>query len=91
MLRIKEILKEKKMTAKELAATIGMTETGLSLIVKGNGNPPLNTLKKIADGLGVPVSALFTFPQVTFLTCPHCGKPIEVAVNVIPLPEDKEK
>lgn len=60
MLRIKELLKEKKMTAKELAVKIGMTETGLSLIVKEKGNPPLNTLERIATALDVEIWELFT-------------------------------
>ena len=30
-MRVKELLKERGMTAKELAARLGMTETGLSI------------------------------------------------------------
>ena len=52
-MRVKELLKERGMTAKELAARLGMTETGLSIAIGDNGNPPLKRLQEIADILGV--------------------------------------
>ena len=48
-MRVKELLKERGMTAKELAARLGMTETGLSIAIGDNGNPPLKRLQEIAD------------------------------------------
>ena len=36
-MRVKELLKEKGMTAKELAARLGMTETGLSIAISDKG------------------------------------------------------
>ena len=54
-MRVKELLKERGMTAKELAARLGMTETGLSIAIGDNGNPPLKRLQEIADILGVEV------------------------------------
>lgn len=47
------------MTAKELAARLGMTETGLSIAIGDNGNPPLKRLREIAAALGVEVADLF--------------------------------
>ena len=35
-MRVKELLKERGMTAKELAARLGMTETGLSIAIGDN-------------------------------------------------------
>lgn len=57
-MRIKELLREKGITAKELASKIGMTETGLSIAMGDNGNPPLKRLEQIAAALGVPVTEL---------------------------------
>lgn len=83
MLRVKEILKERGMTAKELAPIIGITEGALSLQIKEGANPRLDSLEKIAKALDVPVYELFEKPQTLngTVTCPHCGKPIELCVK----------
>lgn len=62
MLRIKEVLRDKNITQEELAKMIGVTRS--SFIKTINGNPTLDTLKKIADALGVTVPELFA-PQNT--------------------------
>lgn len=80
MLRIKEIIKAKGITAKELAAKIGISEGALSLAI--NGNPTVETLEKIASALGVEVSELFAAPKEGVITCPHCGKEIKLTTNV---------
>lgn len=49
--RIKEVIKEKGITQKELAEKIGMTEVGLSKAV--NGNTTKKTIAKIANVLGM--------------------------------------
>ena len=49
--RIKEVLKEKGISQKELAAKIGMSEVGLSKAVNGAASKP--TMEKIAEVLGV--------------------------------------
>lgn len=58
-MRVKELLKQKGMTAKELAAKIGISEGALSQSVKEGANPNLQTISKIAIALNVPISALF--------------------------------
>ncbi len=75
-LRIKEVIKEKGMTITELADVMGINRVNLSNMV--NGNPTFETLNKIADALGVPVTELFEQPKkdALSLTCPHCGKSI---------------
>lgn len=56
MLRIKEVLKEKKLSQIELADTLGITTVGLNKII--NGNPTIETLIKIANALDVDVRDL---------------------------------
>lgn len=58
-MRVKELIKEKGFTSKEVAEKIGMTEVGLSIALSDRGNPSLSTLKKIAEVLDVPLAELF--------------------------------
>lgn len=81
-MRIKELLREKGITAKELASKIGMTETGLSIAMGENGNPPLKRLEQIAAALDVSVTELFDKPKEGVIHCPHCGKEIKLNPNV---------
>lgn len=57
MLRIKEILKEKKLSQIDLAEKLEITTVGLNKII--NGNPTAETLLKIAMVLKVDVRELF--------------------------------
>ena len=77
-LRIKEVIKEKGMTITELADKMGINRVNLSNMV--NGNPTVETLNKIADAIGCPVTELFEQPKsdTAFLSCPHCGKNIYI-------------
>ena len=59
MLRIKEILKEKSVTGKELADIIGVSKTSMSAIVSGQSFPKPETLKAIAEALDVDIRDLF--------------------------------
>lgn len=54
--RIKEVLKEKGVSQKELAAMIGLSEVGLSKAV--NGSASNSTMEKIAEALCVPFEDL---------------------------------
>ena len=78
-MRIKELLKQKGMTAKDLAVKIGLSEGALSQSL--NGNPTLERLTQIATALGVEVAELFNAPKEGVITCPHCGKPITLEVK----------
>lgn len=80
-MRVKELLKQKGMTAKELAAKIGISEGALSQSIKDGANPNLQTLTKIASSLEVSVSELFDSPKRGIITCPHCGKNINIKVE----------
>lgn len=70
-LRVKEILKEKGQTQKDLAQKMGVAEISLSRSI--NGNPNLETLQKIADALEVEISELFAPKETDTITCPKCG------------------
>lgn len=82
-MRIKELIKEKGYTQKEFAEKLGMTTVGLAQIIAGK--PSYTTLEKIADALGVEVWELLVSKDeivgktnTVFLTCPHCGKNINI-------------
>lgn len=81
MLRIKELLKEKGVTAKQLAEKLGKSESSVSLTIK-NGNPTADTLEKIAVALGCDVSELFESTSNNHaLTCPKCGAKLKLSVE----------
>lgn len=76
-MRIKELLKEKHITQKELAARMGISDGTLSNILSGRFSPTKDTLQRIADALGVDIAELFT-PVVR---CPHCGHVLRIRVD----------
>ncbi len=80
-MRIKELLKQKGITAKELAAKLNLSEGALSQSL--NGNPTLERLTQIASALGVSVAELFEAPahDAAVITCPHCGQPVTLQVE----------
>ena len=71
-MRIKELLKSKGMTAKELAGKLGISEGALSQSIKEGANPNLQTLMKIASALEVSVS------ELGVIRCPNCGSEIKL-------------
>lgn len=76
MLQLKDLLRRKGMTAKELAVKIGISEGALSKSL--SGNPTLERIEQIASALGVSVPELFAPQPTNTITCPHCGKLIKV-------------
>ena len=70
-LRIKEILKERGLTQKDLALKMGVAEISLSRSI--NGNPNLDTLQKISNALEVEISELFAPKESDTIVCPKCG------------------
>lgn len=87
-LRIKDVLKEKKVTVVSLAGMIGITQPNMSNIVNGKSTPSLETLEKIATALDVPMWQLLASPEEVqpkkdgiSLICPHCGKSINIKVE----------
>jgi transcriptional regulator with XRE-family HTH domain len=59
ILRIREILKEKKISGKELAEMVSITEASVSTILSGKTFPKSKLLLKIASVLNVDVKELF--------------------------------
>lgn len=59
-LRLKEILEEKNMTLTDLAEKTGIEKGNLSAISNNKKNPTMETLKKIADALGINLVELFS-------------------------------
>lgn len=77
-MRIKELIKARKLTAKEVATKAGITEAMFSNIANDKGNPNLQTLLKIADALHVSIAELFTDEinhnkLVAFIHCNGAG------------------
>ena len=84
-MRIKELIKSKGLTAKDVAVSSGISEPLLSNIVNGKGNPSLQTLMRIADALGVNVAELFEEdkPITETVCCPKCHALIKVAITKV--------
>lgn len=82
-MRIKELLKQKGTTAKELALQIGISEGALSKSL--SGNPTLGTLQKIATALNVDITELFKASDKiggsSHLVCPHCGTRLHITLE----------
>lgn len=57
-LNLKEILKEKGMTSKELAEKLGVTSVTISYIVTNKTTPSLDMVSRIAQVLNVKMSTL---------------------------------
>lgn len=85
MNRIKEVIKEKGLTITSLADKLGIARESLSRMIV---SPSYPTLEKIATALNVPMWRLFASPEEVqpkkdglSLTCPHCGKNINIKVE----------
>ena len=80
-LRIKNVIKEKRVTAIWLASQIGITQPSMSNILNAKINPSLETLEKVAAALNVPVVELFERPAAGTINCPKCGTIIELTAK----------
>lgn len=56
---LKQLMKAKKITSRELAAQIGVTETYISYLITGKKAPSFRTMNRIADYLEISVTELF--------------------------------
>ena len=86
-MRIKELLKEKGLTQQELADMVGVSYESMKQTLNA---PSVTTsaLEKVATALNVPMWQLFASPEEVqpkkdglSLTCPHCGKEINIKVE----------
>ena len=65
MLRIREIRRNKKITAKELAERVNVAESTMCLYETGKREPDFKTLIAIAEQLGVTIDQLFCEANVS--------------------------
>lgn len=86
MTRIKEILKEKGLTVNQLADMLEISRQALSKQIQGK--MLVETAQRIAEALDVPMWQLFASPEEVrakkdglSITCPHCGKDINIKVE----------
>lgn len=54
----------KKLSQRELAGSSGIDATEISRLEKGKSNPTHETLQRLANGLGVPCSQIFTLEEI---------------------------
>ena len=60
---LRRLRTERNLSLGQLAKTSEISKGILSEIEKGNSNPTINTILKIADGLSIPYTALLEEPQ----------------------------
>lgn len=58
--KVAELRLEQHLSQEELADRCGIHRTYMGAIERGEKSPTLNTIKKIADGLKVPIRLFFT-------------------------------
>lgn len=82
MLRLKEVMKEKGITGKELSEMVGITPASVSNIANGNHFPKPELLKQIAEVLDVDIRELFIPTKNENsdfdFKCPNCGSRLTV-------------
>ncbi len=66
---IKEEIKKKGLTQKEIAKIIGKSETAISQIVIGNYNPTQSTIDKICEVLNIEIK-FYAIDKTTEKGCP---------------------
>lgn len=57
--RLRELRDERGMSMRSLATKSGLSANALSMIERGKTSPSVSTLYKLADALGVPITAFF--------------------------------
>lgn len=60
-IRIKELRKEKSLTQEDLAFDVGVDRSYMGFVERGERNPTLEKIGKIAKALHVPLKELFDF------------------------------
>lgn len=86
-MNIKKTIKDNGWTLESLRAKMQEIEghevkqSSMSRIVN-SANPTVETLQRLADAMGVNICIFFSDDQHgASITCPHCGKPIEISVK----------
>ena len=86
-MRIKDILKKNRCTQQMLADRMNVSLSAVKQMVSAESLTTA-TLEKIATALNVPMWQLFASPEevnprkdALTLTCPHCGKDININIE----------
>lgn len=83
MLRLVEIIRQKGITNVTLAKMLDVTPQYVGEVVNGHRNITIDTAKRFADVLDVPLASLFEGYQTPeskdSFNCPYCGKVIKIA------------
>lgn len=85
-MRIKELLKEKRMTQQELADKMNVSLSAVKQMVSAE-SLTTTTLEKIATALDVPMWQIFASPSEVQkeidggYKCPNCGYPLKIKVE----------
>lgn len=82
MLRINEIIKEKRLTVSDVAEKLGITRGTAQRQI--HGNPSLETLQRYAEVLEVDITELFRSKKEEVVKspfCPHCGKSLKIEIE----------
>ncbi len=61
--RVRELRKDRGWTLEQAAQEAGLARSTLSKVENGQMSPTYDVLRKLADGLGIPVPQLFTAPR----------------------------
>lgn len=80
-LRLKEVIAEKGMTITEVAEKSGIEKGNVSTYVNGRRQPTIETLEKLADAIGVPITEFFEKKREkgeNEFKCPNCGTVLKV-------------
>jgi len=57
--RLRELRQERGMSMRALARASGLSANALSMIERGRTSPSVSTLYKLADAMGIPITAFF--------------------------------
>ena len=79
--RIREVRKQRKMTMKELGASVGVAESTISQYETGKRNPDHETILRLAESLGTTYSYLIGLEEPTN----------QIPAGFIPLPATEKK
>jgi transcriptional regulator with XRE-family HTH domain len=61
--RLRELREERSMSIRALAQKSSLSANALSMIERGRTSPSVSTLYKLAEALGIPITAFFGLPE----------------------------
>ena len=76
-MRIKEVIKEKGLTVKEVAERMGIQPPSLSRAI--NENTTIEMLSRIAKAIGCSEADFFEQPGKDYINCPNCGAMLQLS------------